>query len=385
MSRRMPKVWVPREWYPECAQRYVMEDEKPFPPAGSVIGYARGVWRVTASRYLTEIEWNDADRERYRSLGQRDRLAWRWAPYRVEVEFVGGILPDAFKASVSDAPTGALDVHADRRSPDWWVYPHGRWPRCSCCGEPMPCRAELTDLRVDAGAERFEELASRLPGCCWGCGEPVTRRQKTVRYVGDNLDLPGGPAVVFHARSSCHYAASKYEERWLKANPSRSRIITYPKCPASLYWHADGSSECGSGHPDCQGHRSHQHGHQAGCGHIPGGCPRGCVWPKGQSYCNPKRVGRPLYRDPDLPQGDITGVGVARSMVADLFDGGGDPQDGRPTCPGDLLVHKDGTRECIAGGLGDCWGGDTYRHARHRDCQAMSHGCPRCETYQDLT
>jgi len=354
-------VYVPPKWYPACAQRHAY-DAEPFPPAGAVVAYDRGVWRVTASRYLTEVEWNDGDRERYAALGQRDRKNWRWAPYRVEVEFAGGVLPDAFKRHAEDdGMGGVLDVHAGSNT-EWWVYPHGRWPQCSCCGEPMPCRAELQDLKVDAAMQKMETMGAKMPGCCWGCGEPVTRRHKTVRYAGENLDLPGGPGVVFHIRQSCHYLAVKYETRWLAADTSRRRILTWPKCRGALHWYPDGSNTCKDGEPDCQGWVTHNHGSQ--------------YWLYGAHSRMPRR---PDYRDPDLPQGRPDGE--PRGLIR-LDDG--DAEDGRPDCPGSLVTHEDGTQECVRGGRDDCWDGSKYRHAETRACSSFTHGCPKCETTEGL-
>jgi hypothetical protein len=166
---------------------------------------------------------------------------------------------------------------------------------CSCCGEPMPCRAELEDREVTASLKQVEKWAGRLPGCCWGCGEPINRRHKSVAYPGDNLDLPGGPTVVFHTRASCRGWAQAYELRWIAVDPRRERVLTWPKCGGILVVHGDGSSECSSGtgplghehrgEHDCRGHLTHDHGSHAACyvgdrwlareSEMPG-CPRGC-------------------------------------------------------------------------------------------------------------
>jgi hypothetical protein len=115
----------------------------------------------------------------------------------------------------------------------WDVYRDGRWPQCSCCGEPMPCRAEVQDRQIDAAMDRVEEMSKRLPGCCWGCGNPITSRQQSVIYAGENLDLPGGPDVRFHLRLDCLSAATAYETKWLSVDHSRRRMLTYPKCSGS--------------------------------------------------------------------------------------------------------------------------------------------------------
>src|SRR5205085_8291397 len=93
----------------------------------------------------------------------------------------------------------------------WHVYQDGRWPQCSCCGEPMPCRAELEDRQVTQSLDRIARLEAIPPGACWACAEPITRRQKVVTYPGENLDLPGGQQPYFHTRGQCRPSAERYE------------------------------------------------------------------------------------------------------------------------------------------------------------------------------
>ncbi|WP_147457223.1 hypothetical protein [Micromonospora pisi] len=174
----------------------------------------------------------------------------------------------------------------------------------------MPCRAELEDREVTARLAEVEVFATRLPGCCWSCGEPISSRQRAVDYPGDNLDLPGGPEARFHTRETCSGDAKRYELRWIAVDPRRERILTYPKCGGILVVHGDGSSECRSGpglagdhesEPDCRGHLTHDHGAHAACyvgdaylarpEDMPG-CPRGCSrqgHPGATGYRRPER------------------------------------------------------------------------------------------------
>lgn len=263
------------------------------PPIGALLAQDHAVWRITD---VTDLPLTNADREVWLEAGMPDAADWRGRPYRVGVEFVAGVRPSWAPADGSvqpahtDAPARKWSGYA------WYLYPDsGRWPMCSCCGEPMPCRAELQDREVTESLKRVEEMATKLPGTCWGCGEPITNRQKVVTYPGDNLDLPGGPEVRFHSRRSCWSKATRYELAWIAVDPRRERILTYPKCGGILIVHADGSSECRSGRgplgeenlgePDCRGHLTHDHAAHAACyvgdawlsrpADMPG-CPRGC-------------------------------------------------------------------------------------------------------------
>lgn len=332
-----PKPFRPyanqREWNPTKARSHYRR-----PEVGMVVGKKHAVWRVA--------EVSDPGPKSDGSTA-----------YMVALEFLGGVLPDGF----GDKRTGYVSVPAGALHP-WYVYPDGRWPMCSCCGEPMPCRAAIQDDQIGAALDKVEVLESRMPGCCWGCGDPIGSRQHSIRYAGENLDLPGGIPVEFHLRAGCTGIARSYEARWLAADSERRRILTYPKCGGTLVSHADGTHECLGERrdPECMGRLSHDHGHEAGCRWVSDDvCPRGC--PPENSYIrNPKR---PKLRDPELPQGRIQKP---------------EGPDTRPACHGTLFTHGDGTGDC-KGGRDDCWDGSKYRHELKRSCQSLSHGCPQCE------
>ncbi|MFI1194060.1 hypothetical protein ACH4T9_12495 [Micromonospora sp. NPDC020750] len=293
------------KWYPHHTQTVYQP-----PTAGRLIGRDHAVWQILK---VTNSDLSDRDREMWLDAGAPDLATWKGRPYSVDLRWVAGARPPW--NTDDDGLDGCVEIPAGRST--WHLYPEsGRWPSCSCCGEPMPCRAELQDQEVSAGLNRVEKLASRQPGCCWGCGEPITRRQKAVVYPGDNLDLPGGIPVAFHARESCHGQASAYELRWIALDPRRERILTYPKCRGILIVHADGSSECQSGQdaigtyaqgePDCRGHLTHDHGSQSAC-YVGGawfatkadmpGCPRGCS--KGDAHPGTRTKPRPPRPQPD--------------------------------------------------------------------------------------
>lgn len=264
------------------------------PEAGDLLALEHGVWRVER---VLDLQLTDTDREVWLEAGAPDLDTWRGRPYRIECVHEAGARPYWAPADGPVQPA-KLDVPAEQfSSRSWFVYPaSGRWPQCSCCGEPMPCRADLEDREVTKGMNEIAKHSRKIPGNCWACNEEINRRQKSVLYVGDNLDLPGAAAPRFHTRSQCRGWAERYELRWIAGDPRRERILTYPKCGGILVVHADGSSECKTGEkpllgdvaisePDCRGHLTHDHGVQVSC--IVGddymarpedfpGCPRGC-------------------------------------------------------------------------------------------------------------
>lgn len=301
-----------KTWYP---LRTELAYGRPRP--GDTVAHLHAAWRVTA---VDVQALNRAEAREWRAAGEPDVLTWVKAPYMVRMDFLGGVLPSWAK----DWPAGRLvrasvtiraiqadddDETADEdevpeETPEdlaiylysansislnasgravWRMYPpHGRWPMCSCCGEPVPCRAELRDEEVRDSLAAMETAMSRDPDACWECGKKIAPREQVAAYPGENLDLPGSTDVRFHARRSCWAAACAYELRWIAADPTRQRVLTWPKCGGLLVVHADGSTECrGFGEDvaeDCQGHDTHDHGSRAVCFSATRGmCLRGCT------------------------------------------------------------------------------------------------------------
>jgi hypothetical protein len=272
-------------WYP------VRTSSKARPEPGQLIAHQHAVWRVTT---VEDTPLTDTDRDVWLDWGMPDLATWHGRPYRMDVEWVAGAEP-AWFTDGHRSTSGRINVLGGS-FPSWHVYEGGRWPQCSCCGEPMPCRAELQDRQVTASLNEVTRLEAIPPGACWACSEPITTRQGSVTYPGDNLDLPGGQQPRFHTRGKCRPTAERYEERWLTTDPRRERILTWPRCEGILVVHADGSTECVSGRtpvgtdcvsqPDCRGHLTHDHSTRRAC-YVQDNwldpaewgdacCPRGC-------------------------------------------------------------------------------------------------------------
>jgi hypothetical protein len=297
---------IRRDWYPSLTQsRYDR------PEAGQVIAYRHAVWKVTQ---VKDVPLGDDDKELWLKRGMPDLETWRGRPYKVSVGWLGGAKPSWFD-EVGEIKTGSVVIAAEAYM-TWYVYDDGRWPQCSCCGEPMPCRAALEDEQVNSSLDRVAKLEAIPPGVCWACSEPITTRQKSVTYPGDNIDLPGGQEPSFHTRQQCRGSAERYERKWIAADPRRERILTWPKCGGILVVHADGSSDCVSGRsplggdecvsqPDCEGHLTHDHGSIRACyvhedymrpsAWGEGRCPRGC---DPASHHGTRMLSRPERREP---------------------------------------------------------------------------------------
>lgn len=239
------------------------------PPVGRLIALAHAVWRVYGVADLPLTPKEQTGFELTGCIGN-----WSGTPFEMELDHVAGHIPPR------DGFTGR--VRTDRRpylSPaPIHLYPEsGRWPSCSCCGQPMPCQGEMTDRAVAAAAARLEKLTNRRPGDCWACGVRISKRQRTYTFDGPNADLPGGIAATFHIGiRTCLGAAQDYERRALAADPDRARVLTYPDCDGTLYVHYDRSSTCSRGQGQCLGHLEHEHRSFAACYRADGGCTRGC-------------------------------------------------------------------------------------------------------------
>lgn len=221
--------------------------------------------RWTTSHDDHEANWTDDERKFVAKLSPaRQHLR----PYSVTIALVAG--PNLIGNGRRSR------VHISGHMMDW-VLLGDRYPVCSCHGHPWPCQDADRDRVAAMQARVMErEIARALPGLCPACGEPITARQKTITYPGENLNVPGGPEPTFHLRRFCYHEATQYELRWIAAGPRRERILTWPDCPGTLVVHYDGSSECRRGVPDCRGHLTHDHRTRGACYGF-SGCSRGCV------------------------------------------------------------------------------------------------------------
>lgn len=297
-----------RQWHP------LNTVDRSRPETGQLVAFRHAVWRAVK---VENSPLTDNDRDVWLERGMPDLDRWHQRPYKVTVEWVGGAVPD-WAAGGDERKRGTIHIPAGDRQ-QWNVYPRGRWPQCSCCGEPVPCRADAEDVQVGASLDRIAKLEAIPVGACWSCSEPITRRQKAVYYSGENLYLPGGPQVQFHTRQQCGGSACRYEEKWVAADPRRERILTWPRCGGILAVHGDGSSECLSGRTPligtecvsqtgCLGHATHDHGVLMACygadfGTGEGGCPRGC---SRENHPGAQPAPRPQRREPSIGQLDTT-------------------------------------------------------------------------------
>lgn len=247
-----------RYWQPAVGERSY--DRKP--PVDALIAVDRQPYRVLDVRDVEPVDWEDEVRD----LWVADRMPDPWwrAPFTVILQ----PLPSGRRRHVRVNP---------RVWTSWWQPLPEHYAVCVVCGELAPCREITAAAVAEHEMERFAKLAAVLPGCCWSCSEPITARQESVTFDGDNLLLPTAPpSPAFHMRRQCRGGAARYEELWVAADPRRPRSLLTLKCAGTLVRHADGSAECfGAVDSDCPDERA-AHAVYTACYIQSHGCPREC-------------------------------------------------------------------------------------------------------------
>lgn len=139
------------------------------------------------------------------------------------------VLPDSGQIFLKPEDNPDADgeyIHSEGRR-EWRVLPE-HYAVCSRCGQPMPCKHLREQWKANAELRHAKRLMSIPEGACWYCRKPISSRQKSFTFPGDNLDYPGGPAVTFHTGiTECRINAMHYQERWVKADTGREQILNW--------------------------------------------------------------------------------------------------------------------------------------------------------------
>lgn len=232
----MSLFWGPNGeyWEPQGGERKAWRDLE----RGDLLVLERQVWRVREVRLVPVADWDEHDEKYFAPAGSPSgsREEWAYRPvYLILVPVNGG------------KQRHAKALPYMMRSYAYVLHPH--YPVCRDCGEPWPCRELDIKREVDKQSAEYDRLTKILPGCCWHCGKPVTKRMKSHAFDGENLLLPGAPPPVFHMRGGyCVDAAIRYEKKLVAADPTRHPRLY---CTGRLIIHFDGP-EC-SEDPFCPG------------------------------------------------------------------------------------------------------------------------------------
>jgi hypothetical protein len=138
-----------------------------------------------------------------RDMGEQpERATWEHRPVVLVVQ-------------PADQPKAKPQHYAVRASRSFYVLPE-HYSVCRLCNEIPPCTHETNEAMVEHEMANTQRLMDIRPGCCLGCGDPITSRMKAVRFPGPNLWRPdwGNDSAVFHARQDCEDSVAFYRQQW---------------------------------------------------------------------------------------------------------------------------------------------------------------------------
>lgn len=249
-----------RWWKPVGAIAPYHSTAGEIPEVGQIIGWVstRKAWRVIQVAGRHQANWDPATQQAWERAGRPDPEMW----------------PNRERSLIVEPPRNPSPDGKDRRGARLFPWWHGQqwfaltdpYPVCVDCGLLWPCPCDDRNHEAAKAMAELERLGGILPGCCWGCGEPVTSRQHSIEFDGENLLMPGAAPALFHtshsrkaARGSsgnqtCRGEAEKYEDQWLAGDPRRTARL---RCPGLLFRHF-GFSECTTG-PACPGEDASHH------------------------------------------------------------------------------------------------------------------------------
>lgn len=225
----------PLPWTPSGAQRH----KGPRPPEDALIALERAPWRVLEVREVDPVDYTPDQAQAYEQVRHLwpDPYAWPKRPWTLVV--------------VHPQTRYRRHLRFDGGPHEWYLLSE-HYAVCVECKELHPCHHLDIVRQVESSAQALERVSGLGAGDCWGCGQPIEPRARSITFEGDNLIIPGGPSPVrFHTRFSCHGEAARYEQLWVEQDPRRVATLT---CAGSATEHR-GSFDC-TLDPGCPGPRA---------------------------------------------------------------------------------------------------------------------------------
>lgn len=257
-------------WRPQDAK---LRTDRPTP--GDLLVHEHAVYRVVEVRDVQSCDWTD---EEHRRAEQAQRIRnHQFDSPRLDVPIHITVRPVEIVSDDPRARDHDLHMRHSGYGGSWWSFTSEHYPVCATCREPRPCREQHGISVAEHQMQRMSRFET--PGVCPACQETVTHRQRSIRFT-ENLELPGGPAVVFHLRKQCFDAARNYEERWVSADPEQRRGQL--SCPGVKQVHHDGTWDC-SEQVECRGDQTAHGGMDV--------CRCAECRERGHKMFNPARVG----------------------------------------------------------------------------------------------
>lgn len=220
----------PTEWHPD--DRRTGRRETATLEAGMLVEWERKPHRVISCTQDEPLDWPASTREKWLEADMPEPAEWHQRPYTLALR--------------PELTPGGKDVWLSAQAFYRWWTPPEHFALCHLCHELSPCSHVWGEEVTKQAGREMEAVMKLIPGCCLHCTEPVTRRQKSVRFEGENLVRPdfGEGTAIFHSRKACWSAASDYDRRWAQAHPGRQRKL---RCTGLLRHHFGGSEECSEG------------------------------------------------------------------------------------------------------------------------------------------
>lgn len=183
--------------------------------------------------------WPDSFHTRWKMVGESIGLAperWNDRPWYVALEVIGTPLP-----STSSQDNGRFCNVAVTKSYLWSVLPE-HYMVCRICNEIPPCRHARQEKLLHWQQRELLDVLNLDPSTCLGCAEPITSRQKIIRFAGPNLVRPdfGDDSAVFHHRRACRKDVEDYDRRLTMATGAVPRF----NCNGELTVHHNDDVEC---------------------------------------------------------------------------------------------------------------------------------------------
>lgn len=231
----------PTHWYPEQHTGYRTSNSL---APGQIVIWERSAYRVIETKERGQVDWPDTFRDRWVEYGMPDPVTWSGRPFvvalRVERE------PDA------------KPLHLLGPADHLWLTLPEHFSICRICGEIPPCGHVHNERVMAVASKRMDADMALMPGLCHGCRSPITKRQKTIVFEGENLIRPdfGDGTAIFHLKASCRWAAERYDARWAAAVEGRRRKLY---CDGLRRHHYDGTMDCTEG-ALCPGKVNHKSG-----------------------------------------------------------------------------------------------------------------------------
>lgn len=201
--------------------------------AGDIIVLKREPYRIHEITPRPHVDWTEQYLAAWQRAGRPDPEGWWSRPFVLVLGKEGD-------------PQSKQRWHVEVACSRNWTVLAEHYSVCRLCGELPPCRHEHTEAVMEHATAQMAKTMSILPGFCHGCKEPITRRQGSVRYEGENLIRPdlGNNSAIFHTRNRCWSAAEDYEDRWAPLHPDLPRKLS---CDGPAVTHLDGTLECEKG------------------------------------------------------------------------------------------------------------------------------------------